>query len=142
MNVINLLAKATGVEKKVKWSQSKKISVIGPDIFGYYDIFVDRNFNVAFFLPKDDGTLHVLKGNIVRGEQYLKFESNGEISVDKELPPKGFEWKINPENILLRGEALPPEQDIYQGAVEKSEIFEGMITIDWIKEHANELLTK
>lgn len=75
MGLLNFIAKITGVEKKVKWSRAKRITVIGPPFFGKYEIYVDNKLDVALLLPKTDGTVHVLIGTIIGCERWEKYEN-------------------------------------------------------------------
>jgi len=136
MGLINLISKLTGVEKKVKWSRAKRITVVGPEFWGQYDVFVDQNFDVAFFMSKADATLHVFVGNPVEATQWLKYEPNGSVSLNDELERGALEWKINPKNVLFRGSMLPPGRTVYRGDVVGSELFQELVTPDWIDQHA------
>lgn len=127
-NTHNVLGKITGIERKVKWSQRKMIQVYGPPLYGDHNIFVDSSFKVAVFLPKGDKTLHVLVGDIVKANRWLKFYTNGNQLFDKKLSERDHEWKINPKNILYRGDMFSPEQPVYKGEVVNFKKFNEEIT--------------
>jgi len=137
---MNLIGKLTGLEKKVKWSRAKHIIIDGPEFWGQYDVFVDQEFNVVFFMPKADATLHIFVGNPVEAKQWIKYESNGTVSLHKQLESGSLEWKINPKNVLFRGRMLPPEKPVYRGIVSESTLFMELTTKDWIDEHAKEII--
>ncbi len=136
----SVLGKMTGIESKVKWSQRKMMQVYGPPIYGDHNIFVDGDFNVAAFLPKGDKTLHVLAGDIVKANRWLKFDSNGNQAFDKKLSETAHEWKINPNTILYRGRMFPPEQPFYKGKVLSFKEFDEEITEEWLISMKNEFM--
>ena len=140
INPFNIIGKSTGIERKVKWSRGKMIQVYGPPFFGDYNIFVDFDFNVAVFLPKDDKTLHVFVGNIVKANRWMKFDSNGNKVLDKILSEGSFEWKINPKTILYRGKMLPPDQLVYKGRVINYQDFTEKIDDNWIFSMKNKFM--
>ena len=142
MGIIRLISKLTGVEKKVKWSQCKRIEIDGPDFWDRYEVFVDSALDVAFFLPKSAYSIHVLIGNVIKASHHQKFVSSGELLTDDTLPKGGIEWKINPTRVLFRGHGLPPGQTIYEGKVISDNVFHGKITNDWIATHVHELQTQ
>ena len=142
MGIIRLLSKLTGVEKKVKWSQCKRIQVDGPDFWGRYEVFVDRALDVAIFLPKNDFSVHIVAGNIIEASRYLKYDPSGELSNDTSITKGSIEWKINPTKVLFRGHGLPPDRSIYEGKVISSTSFHDKITNDWIVSHVHELQTQ
>ena len=142
MGIIRLLSKLTGVEKKVKWSQCKRIDIDGPDFWGRYEAFVDTGLNVAFFLPKNDHSIHVLIGNVIEASRHQKYSSSGELLTDDTLPQGGIEWKINPAKVLFRGHGLPPSHKIYEGKVISDNFFHEEITDDWIASHVRKLQTQ
>lgn len=140
MGLLGVFSKIAGTGDKAKWSQSKKIAVAGPDFFGKYFIYVDPNFNVAIFLPKSDGTLHVLTGDISQAHRWIKCDQRGKRLKDK-VPPEGaFQWKIHPRNIRYAGTGFPPDKPGYRGRVIFSREFFDFIDDQWInktiKEHA------
>lgn len=140
MGLINLISKLIGVEKKVKWSRAKHITIVGPEFWGQCDVFVDQNFDVAFFVSKADATLHVFVGNLFEASQWLKYEPDGSVSLNKELERGVLEWKINPRNILFRGRMLPPGKTVYHGDVVGAELFKELVTPDWIDQHAKRIV--
>jgi len=119
MGLLRLLGKLTGTEGKVKWSQSKKIEVVGPDFFGQYFIYVDPDFNVAIFLPKADRTLHIFVGDIFRAHRWIKCDQGG-------------------EKIKDRGTGFPPGKPGYRGKVISSEDFFDEINEEWINSKIKE----
>lgn len=136
----NILGKITGIEKKVKWSRAKIIQVNGPPIYGNHNIFVDPNFNVAVFLPKSDKTLHVLVGDILKANRWLKFDINGKKLFDKKLSERDHEWQINPKNILYRGRMFSSEQPVYRGKVITFKDFNVEITDEWLIATKNQFI--
>lgn len=139
MGIIRLLSKLTGVEKKVRWSRSKRIDVDGPDFWGKYEVFVDDALDVAIFLPKRDFSVHILFGNVIGASCYLKYDSSGELLNQELILKGGIDWKINPTRVLFRGHGLPPDKSIYEGKVISSTSFYDKITSDWIVSHVHEL---
>jgi len=140
MSLLRILGKLTGIENKVKWSQSKKIEAIGPDFFGQYFIYVDTDFNVAIFLPKSDRTLHVLSGDIFKADRWIKYDNKGNIIKEDNPPEEAFQWKINPKNIWFRGTGLPGKPG-YKGKVISSENFDEKINSQWIHSRAKEIIS-
>lgn len=136
----NILGKITSIEKKVKWSRAKMIQVYGPPIYGNHNIFVDYKFNVAVFLPKDDKTLHVFMGNIMKANRYFKFDANGNKLFVENFSERAFEWKINPKIILYRGSMLSPEQPVYKGKVVNFREFNEEITDEWLISMKNKFM--
>jgi len=136
----NILGKLTGIEAKVKWSQAKKIEVVEPSMYGQHFIYVDKEFNVAIFLPKADKTIHVFYGDIFRATRWMKFNSNGSKELDRSLKKKSHEWKINPKNIYYRGRMLPPDQPVYKGLIQKFADFNETINDDWILGKKDEII--
>jgi len=139
MGIIRLLSKLTGVEKKVKWSQCKRIKVDGPDFWGRYEVFVDSALDVAFFLPKSDFSVHILAGNVIEASRWLKYEPSGKLLNDESIPKGNIEWKINPTRVLLRGRGLPPDKSIYKGKVISNNLFYEKITNGWMVSHVHKL---
>ncbi len=140
MGLFTLFSKITGIEDKVKWSRAKKVEVIGPSFFGQYYIYIDPNFKVAIFLPKSDKTLHVFIGNIVEAQIWQKYSSNG-IKVYESNPAKGgFEWKINPNNVLFKGTGFPPGKLFYEGKVVSFEDFTEEINDQWANDKKEEYM--
>ena len=129
---MRFIGKLTGIEDKVKWSQAKKIEVVGPDFFGQYFIYVDQHFNVAIFLPKADRTLHIFVGDIFRAHRWIKCDQNGKKIKDETPPEEAFQWKINPKNIWYRGTGLPIDKPGYHGKVISFEVFFDDINEEWI----------
>ena len=67
MGIIRLLSKLTGVEKKVKWSQCKRIDIDGPDFWDRY--FLGYKKKQAMF----DRDLTSLLGNQVISDSLRQF---------------------------------------------------------------------
>ena len=67
MGIIRLLSKLIGVEKKVKWSQCKRIDIDGPDFWDHY--FPGYKKEQAMF----DRDLTSLLGNQVISESLHQF---------------------------------------------------------------------
>jgi hypothetical protein len=132
VKILEILSKLIGIENKVKWSQSKKIKVVGPDFFGQYFIYVDPNFNVAIYLPKDDKTLHIFLGDIFYAQRWIRCDTRGNKVIDEKPPKEAFQWKINPNRIWYRGTGFPPNKPVYFGKVISSEQFIQSITEEWI----------
>jgi hypothetical protein len=137
---VRVIGKLTGIERRVRWSQAKRIDVLGPHFWGQYDVYVDVAFNVAFFLPKADATLHVFVGNVVEATQWLKYGSSGDMVLDQQLDAGALQWKINPDQLLFRGRMLPPDERVYRGNVLGCESFRGVITRKWVDKHAREVV--
>jgi len=140
MGLLRFLGKLTNIEDKVKWSQSKKIEVEGPDFLGRYFIYVDPNFNVAIFLPKADRTLHVLVGDIFRAHRWIECDQTGEKVKDGTPPTEAFQWKINPKNIWYRGSGFPPDKPGYRGKVIAFEDLFDEINEEWINSRIKEYI--
>ena len=140
MGLRRFLGKLTGIEDKVKWSQSKKIAVVGPDFLGKYIVYVDPNFNVAFFFPKSDRTLHIFLGDIFRAHRWIKCNSGGRKIKDETPPEEAFQWKINPKNIWYKGTGFPPDKPGYKGKVIATENFYDEINEGWINSRINEYI--
>lgn len=140
MGLLRFLGKLTGIEDKVKWSQSKKIEVIGPDFFGQYFVYVDPDFNVAIFLPKSDKTLHIFLGDIFRAHRWIKCDQSGKKIKNETPPEQAFQWKINPKNIWYRGTGLPPDKPGYRGKVISFEDFFDEINEEWINSRIEEYI--
>ncbi len=142
MWLVRLLGKLTGVDRKVKWSQNKRIKVDGPSFWGVYEVFVDSELDVAFVLPKSDFSVHILTGNIIGAEHYFKYNPIGKLTSNVSLTEKAIGWKLNPGRVLLKGGALPPGQNIYLGKVIDETSFDQKITNDWIIAQVAELQKK
>jgi len=67
MGIIRLLSKLTGVEKKVKWSQCKRIDIDGPDFWDRY--FLGYKKKQAMF----DRDITSLLGNQVISDSLRQF---------------------------------------------------------------------
>ena len=112
----------------------------GPEVYGDHNIFVDNEFNVAVFLPKADKTLHVLLGDVLRAKRWIKFDSNGEKILDRNLSVNAHEWKINPKKIYYRGEMLSIDNQVLSGKVVKAKDFNEKIDDSWIKSMKDEFM--
>jgi len=122
------------IRDNVEWSRSKGLVVYGPEIFGHHFIYIDSNFKVAIILPKADETLHILIGDPVRADRWLKFNSEGKELFDKPLNGNEYEWKIDKDKIRYRGTALKPTGPGHKGKVIKSFEFNKNIDEGWIKQ--------
>jgi hypothetical protein len=140
LNPFSILGDLTGIENKVRWSQSKKIEIIGPDFLGHHFIYVDPNFNVALFLPKADRTLHIFIGDILRAHRWIKCDQGGRKIIDETPPEEAFQWKINPKNIWYRGTGFPSDKPGHRGEVISSEHFYDEINEEWINNRIKEYI--
>jgi hypothetical protein len=92
-------------KRDMKWSKGKGVVAYGPAPLGHHFIFVDENLDVAIFLPKSDGSLHVVTGTPVGAEYWRKYNERGQMV--KEGKMEGvLEWKITKGGIYYRGEFL------------------------------------
>jgi len=64
----------------------------------------------------------------VKANRWLKFDAIGNQLFDKKLSERDHEWKINPKNILYRGDMFSPEQPVYKGEVVNFKEFNEEIT--------------
>lgn len=145
MGLLSFIAKVTGVGKKVKWSRAKKISVEGPPFFGKYDVYVDNQLDVAMILPKTDGTVHVLRGNIIGCQRWGKYDHNCNQLEGDDFRKGVIDWKINRDKVLFRGTGLPPggtKRHIYEGVVIADEPFTEDITDEWIRARVHDIAAR
>ena len=141
MRIVKLLSKLLGIAAKVKWSRGKKLEVSGPEAFGVYHIYVDRDFRVAVFLPKADGHLTILVGDIVKGRRFLVYGPDGAKKGEAEIPKGEFEWKINPDRFLFKTAGVPRDQltmtlafgRVCAGDVTWNHAFNGEINEEWLE---------
>lgn len=120
------------IRDNVKWSRAKGLVVYGPDMFGHHFVYVDNNFKVAIFLPKSDRTLHILIGDPVQANWWMKYDPSGNEEFNKNLSGKEFEWKIDRDRIRYRGTALKSPAYGQSGKVINSYEFTDLIDQDWI----------
>ena len=58
----------------------------------------------------------------------------------KKLSERDHEWKINPKNILYRGNMLSAEQPVYKGDVVNFKEFNEEITDEWLLSMKNKFM--
>ena len=140
MGLLRFFGKLKGIEEKAKWSQCKKIEVVGPVFFGQYSIYIDPDLNVAIFLPRANRSFHIFMGDIFRAHRWIKYDQSGEKIKDEAPPEEAFQWKINPKNIWYRGTGFPPHKPAYRGKVISSEDFFDEINEEWINSRIKEYI--
>ena len=114
------------------WFRSKHLKVIGPDFWGKFEIFIDRNLHIAMFLPKADHSVHVLRGTMERATLHYTYNGAGKRTSAVTLFNAQIQWHLGPTEIQFNGLRLPDEKRRYLAEVGAAEPFEGTIDQAWI----------
>jgi len=138
-----MMKRMKDVPNILKWSRNKHFLVSGPEFWGTYHIYIDRNLNHYILLPKADLTTHVFIGNPVEAEEWRKYDEDLNLVLSKNMKAPSLEWKIYKDYVLFKGKMLPekdiPEEPYFGKIIKVEELPEIEITDDWLIEKIKEL---
>jgi len=123
------------VPKILEWSRKKHLIVSGPEFWGTHHIYIGTSLKHCVFLLKADLTTHVLIGNVVKAEEWRKYDKDFKLLLSEKLKKHSLEWKIYQDIVLYKGKSLPPKkipEEPYWGKVISAEEFSNGITDEWI----------
>ena len=140
MGLLSALGKITGIEKNIKWAMSKELIVDGPNFLGQFKIYISKIGKVAVILPKSDMTIHIFLGDLAGANQWIKCDANGKRELDEPISSKSVRWRIKEKKILLRGNMLSPNDQIFYLQILNVSIFNDDISELWINQKIMEYL--
>lgn len=116
----------------IGWFRSKHLKVEGPDFWGKFDVYIDRNLHIAIFLPKADHSVHVLRGTVERATLHYTYSATGRRTSAVTLFSDQIQWHLSPTEIQFHGLRLPDARKRYRAEVSVAEPFEDTIDQAWI----------
>ena len=96
------------------WFRSKHLKVVGPDFWGKFDIYIDRNLHIAIFLPKADHAVHVLRGTVDRATLHYTYSAAGKRTSAGTLFSGQIQWHLSPTELQFHGLRLPDARQRYR----------------------------
>ncbi|MCH7917461.1 MAG: hypothetical protein IIC50_05690 [Planctomycetes bacterium] len=120
--------------------RSKCLTIEGPEFWGRFELYIDRDEKVALVLPKMDRSIHVLLGTLSEASVHLTFGDSGERTSAVNIGAGGIRWAITPSDIVFSGTQLPDVQASYQGQVLGTARFKGRIEPNWVAQRVKERL--
>ncbi len=116
------------------------LTIKGPEFWGRFELYIDRDEKVALVLPKMDRSIHVLLGTLSEASVHLTFGGSGERTSAVNIEAGGIQWAITPSDVVLSGTQLPEAQASYQGQVLSTARFKGRIDPSWVAQQVAERL--
>ena len=125
---------------KRRGPRSKCMTVKGPEFWGRFELYIDRDENVALVLPKMDRSIHVLLGTLSEASVHFTFGGSGERTSAVNIEAGGIQWAITPSDVVFSGTQLLEAQASYQGQVLSTARFKGRIDPSWVAQQVAERL--
>lgn len=116
------------------------LTIKGPEFWGRFELYIDRDEKVALVLPKMDRSIHVLLGTLSEASVHLTFGGSGERTSAVNIEAGGIQWAITASGVVFSGTQLPEVQASYQGQVLSTARFKGRIDPSWVAQQVAERL--